>query len=419
MRIIERIKSELAESKMLFGFGFLKVLGLAAPLVIAKFFSEDMFGVYSLAKMVIFFFVTLLITTPQVPFVVFAGREKMQTGKINSSFSVQSVFFILGIVLYIVFAVLFNSYIRNFIGVSSGDLFYISIGFLGIALNFFIGNLFLALGQRIKNSLAECTFGIITLVIVAVLCLSGRLNLRTVFSAYFVSSLLVLAIFFKIIDFSLLGPFHFDFGRFKEMFDFTKWIIAGAVATFFIDWGDNFILKIFKISMANIGQYNLAYQIFNGVITLIYILNSYFLPFISENIGNNFKIREYLFSKRPRIFAFGFVFLAAGFVVCPFFFKIVYPGAYQDSVLLLRILLIGCAFVLYNTFYIPLLNALRLYRFSQTAGVAIMIIKLILNTLLVSKYGFYGAAVGTVISYICMTIIYECYYRFKMKLLLQ
>ena len=47
-----------------------------------------------------------------------------------------------------------------------------------------------------------------------------------------------------------------------------------------------------------------------------------------------------------------------------------------------------------------------------------MVIKVVLNTLLVLEYGFYGAAIGTVLSYLCAVVIYECYYRIRMKKML-
>lgn len=421
-QFLSKIKTELAEGRTFLLFGFLKFLGqglgMIAPLVIARFFSEDMFGKYTLAKLVVFFFVTLLVTISQTPFIVFSGRERAETGKINKSFSIQFAFFIFSIVLFAVLALLFNRRICRFAEVSNVELFFMSAGFVGIALSSFVFNLFLALGQRIKSSLAEFVYGAVTLGLILVLCFAGRLNLRTIFGVYFVSAVIVLVLFIRTIDFASLLPFRFDFGRFSRMFNFTKWVFMGAMATYFIDWGDNVILKIFNVSLADIGQYGLAYQIFNGVVTLIYILNSYFLPFISEHIGNSEKIRDFLFRKRPRILLFGMVLLTAAFIACPFFFRIVYPGSYHDSVIILRILLIGCALVLYNTFYIPLLNALQLYRFSQTTNIVLMVIKVVLNILLVQRYGLYGAAVGTVISYLCATTIYEGYYRVKMKKLL-
>jgi O-antigen/teichoic acid export membrane protein len=416
--MLQNIKNEFREGRTLLLFGFLKALSSITPLVIARFFSEEMFGTYSQAKLVVYFFITLLISASGVPFVVYASRERAETGKINKSFSIQSAFFVFGIVLYVVLAILFNRTIRDFAEITGPDLIYVSIGFLGIALSSFIINLFLAMGSRIKSSLAEFVFGAINLGIVVFLCFTDKLNIRSVFGAYFISAVAVTAIFLRGIDWGQLLPFRFDFGRLAGMFNFTRWVVVGAMATYFIDWGDNVILKIFNVPMADIGQYSLAYQIFNGAVMLIYILNSYFLPFISENINDTGKIRDYLFRKRPRLILFGLILLAEAFLACPYFFKIVYPGAYRESVMLLRILLIGCAFVLYNTFYIPLVNALQLYRFSQTTNVLVMLIKVILGAVLVYKYGLYGAAAGTIISYFCSAVIYESYYRIKMKKLL-
>lgn len=416
--MLNRIKKQLIEGKTLLLFGFLKGLVQVVPLIIAYFFSEDMFGTYSLAKMVVFFFIALLITTPQTPFVVYASRERAETGKINKLFSIQAVFFIFGIVLYTVLTVIFNGPIRRFAGISVSDLICMSLGFAGIALSSFLSNLFLALGQRVKNSLSELAYGVIMLAIIVGLAATGKLSIQTVFLTYFISSIITLFIFVGTIPWGNLLPFDFSVTYFWKMFNFTKWFFLGATATYFIDWGDNAILKIFNASTADIGQYSFAYQIFNGLVTLIYVLNSYFLPFVSENVRDSGKMRDYLYSKRPRILLFGLVILTAVFFACPYVFQIIYKGSYHSSVNILRILLIGCALTLYNTFYIPLLNALQLYKFSQTTNVVTMVIKVFLNAVLIFKYGLYGAAAGTVITYLCTTIIYESYYRIKMKKLI-
>jgi O-antigen/teichoic acid export membrane protein len=416
--MLKKIRRQFIEGKTLFLFGFFKTLSLITPLIIARFFSEDLYGTYTLANLVVFCFAAMLITPPQAPFVVFASKERCETGKLNKSFSIQCMLFIFAVLMYTIIVLIFSRRICTFIGITPLDLVYIYAGFIGVGLSSLVVNLFLAMGQRVKGSLVEFVFGVINLGLVVALCFAHKLNIRTVFGAYFISAIVTIALFVWSIDFSALLPFRFDPGRFHEMFDFTKWVFIGATAMSLIDWGDNIILKIFKVPMADIGQYGLAYRIFNGVVTLIYFLNSYFLPFISENLTNGEKIRDYLFRKRPRLFFLGLVFLAAGFILCPLFFKIVYPGSYKESVIILRILLIGCVFVLYSTFYIPLLNALQLYKFSQITIVIGMLFKAALNTLLVLKYGLYGAAVGSVISYFFTTLIYESYYRLKMKKML-
>ncbi|MGA2092863.1 MAG: polysaccharide biosynthesis C-terminal domain-containing protein [Sedimentisphaerales bacterium] len=415
--MLNRIKKQLIEGKTLLLFGFLKGLAQVVPLIIAYVFSENTFGTYSLAKMVVFFFITML-TTPQVPFVVYAGRERAETGKINKSFSIQATFFVFSIVLYVVLAVIFNGPIRRFAEVSVSDLICMSLGFVGIALSSFLSNLFLALGQRVKNSLSDLAYGVIMLAIIVGLAATGTLSIKTVFLTYFVSSIITLLIFAGTIPLRNLLPFDFSIIYFWKMFDFTKWVFMGATASFFIDWGDNAILKIFHATTGDIGQYSFAYQIFNGLAAMIYVLNSYFLPFVSENVRDSGKMRNYLYSKKPRILLFGLAILTVVFFACPYAFQIIYKGSYHSSVNILRILLIGCALVLYNTFYIPLMNAMKLYRFSQMVNVVHMIIKVILSLILIPMYGFYGAACGTIVSYLCLTVMYEYYYQIKIKRLL-
>ena len=221
--MLRRIGQELKQGKTLLQFGFLKglgqALGMIVPLVIAKFFTEELFGSYSLAKMVIFFFSTLLIASSQTPFVVYANHERTQTGKINKSFSVQFAFFLFSIAAFVAVISVFGKQIRSLAEVSSVDLLFMALGYAGIALKSFFCNLFMALGQRIRNSLAEFVFGGLTLILVLSLSAIGAINLRTVFLVYFISATAVFAIFIKVIDFRQLLPFTFALAHFKKMFD--------------------------------------------------------------------------------------------------------------------------------------------------------------------------------------------------------
>ena len=95
--MLQKVRQELVQGRTLLQFGLLKgvgqALGMFAPLVVAKFFSsEELFGSYSLAKMVAFFFCTLLIASSQTPFIVFANQEKAKTGKLTRAFPCSARF---------------------------------------------------------------------------------------------------------------------------------------------------------------------------------------------------------------------------------------------------------------------------------------------------------------------------------------
>ena len=417
--MFRRVKQELKEGKTLLQFGFIQAIGQAfgmiAPLVIAKFFTEDLFGRYVLARMIVFFLLMLLITSAQVPFIVYANEERAKTGKINKSFSVRCAFLAFSIIAFVSLSCVFNKAIRAFAEISSADLLFMSLGFIGIAIKSFFCNLFMALGQRIKSSFVELVFGGATLGLVLALSLTGKINLRMVFLVYFISAIAVFLMFIKRIDFGQLLPFDFDWKHFKKMFNFTKWLMFGATAVYFINWVDNIILRIFKASMANIGEYGLGYQIFKAVVMMTYIVSSYFLPFVTEHIEDREKIRNYLSRKRPKILLLGFIAIGLLFLISPYVFRFVYEDAYQSSVNVLRILLISSFVIMYNTFYIPIVNALKEYKFSQTVNVIQIIIKVILSIILIPRFGLYGAATATVISYFCKAVFYELYFRMRLR----
>lgn len=412
--MLQRIKREFAEGKALLQFGVLTALGQALlPLIVAKFFTPDLFGRYSLAKMIMFFFLTLLVSSSQAPFIVFANQEKAATGKINKSFSVQCIFLISAIILFAVIILPLRNYIAKFAEISSGDLFFVGLAFFGLSLKAFLCNLFMAMGQRIKSSVAEMVFGIFSLILIFSFYAADCINLRTVFLIYPLSAAASIAVFSGTIDYKMLFPFIIEGKYFREMFDYTKWIFLGAIAVYFAGWGDNLVLRVF-VPMKDIGIYNLAYQISKGMIGLVLILNSYFLPFVSEHIENGEKIRDYLFGKRPRIIIAGFVGIALLFIIAPAVFKFIYGDTYKDSVTVLRILLFSAVLSLYIIFYEVMLYALKKYKFIQAVNVIHVCVNLVLDLILVPAMGFWGAAIATVCAYICRVITIEIYFRLKL-----
>jgi O-antigen/teichoic acid export membrane protein len=425
--MLSRIREDLKQGRTLMQFGFLNGLGQAfgmiAPLVVAKFFaSAELYASYSLAKMIVFFFSTLLVAASQAPFIVFANQEKAETGRINKAFSVQLGFLVLSFCIFFGITLPFKRYLADFARVDIVDSLFVMLAFVGLALKSFVCNLFMALGQRIKNSLAELVFGGSALLLVFVLYWTDTLNLRTVFAVYPVSALLVVFVSVKAIDFSQLLPIGLDRRLFGEMLNFTKWVMLGAAAVYFINWGHLFILRLFEslgvVSMGDIGSYNLGYQIFKGVVMLTFIIVAYFLPFVSANVEDKTKMRDYLYRKRPKILILGLVLIGTFFFVVPHAFKLAYGDLYPGSIAVLRILLIASALILYSIFYETIVLAVKKYKFTQAVYVVQVLLSLLLALFLVPAVGILGAAVATAVAYLFRAATMEAYFRVKLRRLL-
>jgi O-antigen/teichoic acid export membrane protein len=420
-----RIKQEFKQGKTFLKFSFLKATGqamnMAVPLVVAKFFSPELFGSYSLAKMIMFFFLTLLIASSQVPFIVLANQERAATGKINKAFSIQCTFLILSFCIFLVIILPLNRHITTFAKINRVDLIYITLAFVGLSLKTFLCNLFMATGQRIVNALVDLVFalvdlvfGSLSLILIFVFYFCDRINLQNVFLINALSVGIVIVIFFKMVDFKMLLPFRLEKKSFREMFDFTKWVFLGATAVYFINWGDNLILRYF-VSLEDIGVYNLGYQVFKSVVALIFIISTYFLPFISQHIEESTVMRDYLLYKRPKIFVLGVVTIIVLFVLAPHIFKFIYGQIYQDSVAILRILLVASIMALHTAFYGPILYTLKKYRFTHTILIMQLLLNILLSLILVPRLGPRGAAIATVVAYACKTLSFEIYFRLYLK----
>jgi len=416
--MLSKLKEDIRQGKTLLQFGFLRSLGQAlamvTPLVVAKFFSEELFGSYALSKMIVFFFATFFILSSRTPFIVFANQERTQSGKINKAFSIQLLFIVCGISVFALLVFPLSPYVIRFANIDMGDLWFVMLAFLGLSLKMFVCNLFLATGERIKNSLAEFSFGVISLVLILGLYVTDRIGFRSIFAVDFVAAVLLIVIFGWTINRSLIFPFDLDRKVLRGMFDFAKWAFIGATAVYMVNWGDNLVLRYF-VSIEQIGVYNLGYQLFKGIVILVGILGPYFLPFISENIHQPEKIRQYLWHKRPKILAAGFAGLMITFVCAPFLLDLLYAESYQGSENVFRLLLIAAAVAMYNIFYMPLFNAAKHYKILYISNVLQVFINVVLNIVFIPLIGILGAAVATVFAYGCRTLAIELYFRFKLK----
>jgi len=271
----------------------------------------------------------------------------------------------------------------------------------------------MAMGQRLKNSLAELLFGFLSLVLILVFCFLDWINIRSVLLIPFISSILVISIFVQIIDFRMLLPFDLEKQYLCEMLDFTKWVFMGATAVYFINWGDNLVLRYF-VSMQDIGVYNLGYQFFKGMAVLFSTLGAYFLPFVSENIDNPIKIRDYLYGKRLKLFMGGAIALAFIFFLFPCILSIIYGKSYEGCTTVVRILLIAAAMHFYSVFYVSVFNASKTYKFLYIANVFQVLINIIMNVVLIPPFGIFGAALATVLAYVCKAILLETFFRIKL-----
>ncbi|MDD5134303.1 MAG: polysaccharide biosynthesis C-terminal domain-containing protein, partial [Phycisphaerae bacterium] len=329
----------------------------------------------------------------------------------------QCTFLFFSLAVFPLLCFVFRGAIKWFAAISATDIVYIALGYTGLSLKLFFGTLFMGMGQKIKNALIEVVFGVSSVLLIIVFWRLDWINLRSVLLIYLLSAIVVIIISIFMLDIKLLLPIQFDRKHFLEMFHSIKWLIFGAFSVYLVNSGDNFVLRFF-VPLDKIGVYNFAYQFFKGVLALVFILGNYFLPFISENIENSEKMREFYYKKRPKIFILAFAAIGSVFALGPYLINQIYQNSYQGWVPVFRILLAGAVFVLYFSLQCPILKALKKYRLISIMAIVQVVINIGLDVILVWRIGILGTAIATTFACLCSTVIMEIYFRRNLKAIL-
>jgi len=408
--IFDKFKS----GKTLINYAFLKISSqgflFLLSLILAKVLSPDRFGAYSLSLMIIYFFSALFMRSSQDPSIVMGTDELKQHSKINKIFTIRIIMLIQAIILFYLITRVFLQPISHFSSLDETGVFFLFFAYTGLCIRNFFEGTFLALNHRMAEAAYDAITNIISFIWLFVIYYFFIINIENIFIMFFISPIIAGLILIREIDLKKVLPFKFDPVIFRQMFNYTKWTILGSVGLHFVNWVDTFVLRIF-VSLDQIGIYYLGYQIFKGILILISIARVYYLPFISQHIKDEKKMRNYLTNKRWIMMAVGFIGLCLIYIALPYLFNILYSDAYQGSVTVARILLVGAVFSLYQTFYSPIFDSMRRYEFTQLASILMVAINLVLDYILVFLYGFLGAAVATAITYAILSLIYEMYFR--------
>ncbi len=412
--MFDQIKNELRDGKTLIFYGGIRVGGYGLtfliPIILAMKLSPEIFGIYSLGMMIIYFFNSTFILSSNTPFIIFGIDEIQKTQKISKTMTSRLILIVISTIIFLVITLLLGKQIIDFTKLTKIQFYFLVFVFAGKMLESFFGTLFFAFNQRILASMFQLSTAGFSVLYIIILYLFFEMTLENVFLMFLIAPMVSFCLFASKIKIKKIFPLSYDKHAFKKMTDYTKWTILGGSAMYLLNWGDNIILRRFS-TMEEIGIYNLGYQFFKGTIMIMAIIKVYFLPFISQNIDNKEKITGYLLSKRIKLLFLGIILLGGLYLIMPYFVEILYKSRYEDSVLVFKILVIGALFAFYSIFYDPIFDSLERYKVTQSVIAVCVVFNLGLDYILVNRIGFMGAAIATSITYFLMAIIKEVYFR--------
>ena len=211
----------------------------------------------------------------------------------------------------------------------------------------------------------------------------------------------------------------FDWKILRELFCFSFFIFLNQLVDQ-INWSiDNFILGIFKGSVA-VAIYGVAAQINNMYVMFSSSISAVFVPRINRLVFENNDNDELtkLFTKVGRIQFIVLMLIAYGFIIFGKCFISLWAGkGYNESYRIAVILMLSATVALIQNLGIEIQRAKNMHKFRSVVYVIMAVFNLIVSIILVRQYGGTGAAIGTAASLlICNGLIMNIYYQKKIGL---
>ena len=211
------------------------------------------------------------------------------------------------------------------------------------------------------------------------------------FFPYCISALIL------IIYIVFMKPFKIDFKYLKYGLAVGTPVLFHQIAHYILGQSDRIMMQKLGTTPSNVGIYSLFYS-FCGVLTIILgALNTSYNPFYFEYIDNNDK--DIIINKSKNLIEL-FTVICIGFLLLSR--EVSYVMADSEYYSGINLIPIFVGSVYFNFLYLFPVNYEFFYRRTKTIAVGTIgaaILNIILNYYYINKYGMFGAAYSTLISY--------------------
>jgi O-antigen/teichoic acid export membrane protein len=375
-------------------------LSLLTNIFIVRQLSVNDYGIYSISLTVIGFVVTFGFSWSSSTIVYYGSKEKTKKGNINKTFWARNIILFFSLISVTLVFFFFRNLINSYIGIEIAFviLFWIYIRVFGD----YLKKYFLAVKKQILSTMLTFISRIIFLLFVIFI----PINVELIIILYLLSEASVLFFVFKV-NKNDFGKFEFDKELFKEVLSFSLWQLFGFSGLYIINFGDNFVIKQF-MTTADVGIYNSAYKLFNGLAGLAYIISSYYASDISEYVEKKSKIKLHHFFYRERWFILSLVLFLHIILIfsSEFIINVIYGQRYLKATPILQILLVGSIFQFAGVFYVLYCNTNNKYKKLQFINIIRSFMNIVLDIIFINFFGVVGPAIATVIAIIVTSIIY-------------
>jgi len=361
--------------------------GFVATFVIARVLGASTLGTYALAQSLIIWAVV-----PALGISKAAEKYISEGERPGAHLTTGAAFSLLSVAVVAVLLLLFDGYVSQYVG---ADVTLLVVLIVAATVSFD------TVGAFMKGEKLVAQFGWLT---------TGEKILRTLFQllfiwlGYTIAGLLaghafaLLVVSLAAVTFLETQPSLPTRTDVKKFLDFARYSWMGGLKTKTFGWMDTLVLGFF-VSSSLVGIYEVAWTLSAFLVLASNSIRNVMFPEFSEMSGR--KEHGRISDALATSIQYTGVLIIPGFfgavVVGPRLLKIYRPEFVAGSMILL-VLILAQIFEVYGSQFVDLLDALNRPDSAFRTNVAFTVANLALNVVLISQFGWLGAAVATFLS---------------------
>ncbi|MDD5546635.1 MAG: flippase [Candidatus Omnitrophica bacterium] len=224
---------------------------------------------------------------------------------------------------------------------------------------------------------------------------------------FVISSVIGIAIAFKILPELRFNPLLFSRAIFRKLFGFGYKMQVSAIAGMLHFQIDKFILVYF-LNLGFVTYYSVAAQLASKIRELPLLLVSAVFPAASELDARDDKetLHKLYFRSMKYVILIGLPMSVAAILLANPFIALWLGKGYEMTALTLQILIVGYFFNMITGPGFFILNGLGKPQYGMRSSILSTFLKLTLSILLVVKIGYFGVVIGTAVSMIIAAIYF-------------
>lgn len=403
---LEKYFLALSRDSFIYGLGnaVLKVLALLTAPIFTRIFVPSEYGIISLVASVISFLSLFLIFgMDNAMFVEFFEYKKERKEVLSSAFWFLFSWGLLLMLLSSFFAASISELIFKTIAYKTLFLLAFSTAYFTLLVNF--TKVVFRLEFRAKTfAVLAATNAILVTGLMIFFVVFLKKGLVGFFEGQLIGTLISAALGLYFVRRSL--RFKLNFLRLKEMVFFGAMIVPASVSFFVFDLSDRFFLNHYR-SLSELGLYSIAINIVGLIVFFSFAFGQAWSPQVTKIY---FESKRIFHQFVPRFFIYYLIFF---FLLATFLslfgqeiLKVFTTAKFYGAAKVIPSLSLAMVFSASNQITAMGITISRQTKFLAFYTMLAAVLNIVLNFLLIPKYGMVGAGWATAVSYLFLTLAY-------------